>query len=573
MNGLFFENKIRIPQVGGANVKGILCLADTRNSPTQHAKISQIHNKSDCIGVYKQRFFGTASDPLNPHRSGGCAIFFGHGYLNTCEEVVYDTSNQKRFVIVLAKLSNGSRALICCFYLHAASSERRNKILLIKQLKKLLFDLQSMHNPDFTILACDANITLDAPQRDPTCNTELLALLNMLQVKDAFRTLKPNVSGHTFFPPKVLNKPSRLDYLFISESCILKSNNPKIQLIPTCESLSDHLGLCLSTSRLVFSKPEKEKMALVTWKFKDHFLLNHSYASSLEAVIKKFLISVSPCNKNNGGYMTQHSLNKLKMSSIDEIFDHENPDFPWTAHFYSLLGLIHDHQNDFCLREFRRINSKKVEINRRLSLLKGIDKLDRKQRRMLSVLQNNSDCLAQEELREKAYNLNINYEILGETASRWLLRKHVTRRGNSFIQELMINDSLSNDVYEIEDSAKGHFEQVYNSKDCHKLGDLATFMKDEHCLLRKISDNTRRKLEKEYSLLEIMTTFAKVKSNKAGGLDGVTSRLFHFLCRLIPKFIACGIKYEILMGKCVNSKVMIKKLVLIQKSGSKKKGH
>ena len=571
VNGLFFENKIRIPQVGSANVKGFLCLADTRISLTQHAKISHIHNKSDCIGSHKQRFFGTASDPLNPHRSGGCAILFGKGYLHSCEEVVYDESNQRRFVVVLAKLSNGSRALICCFYLHAASSERRNKIALIKQLKKLLFELQCKHNPDFSILACDANITLDTPERDPTCNTELLSLLNMLQLKDAFRTLKPNLPGHTFFPPKVLNKPSRLDYLFISESCILRSNNPKIQLIPTCESLSDHLGLCLSTSRLVFSKLEKEKMSRVTWKFKDHVLLNNSYTSSLEALIKSFLISVSPCNKINGGYMTQHSLNKIKMSSIDEIFHHDDPSFPWTTHFYSLLGLIHDHQNDFCLREFRRINSKKIEINRKLSLLKGFCKLDRKQRRLLAVLQNNSDCLAQEELREKSYNLNINYEILGETASRWLLRKHVTRRGNSFIQELLIGDSMSNDIYAIEDSAKEHFERVYNAKDCHRMGDLVMFMKEEHCLLRKISDNTRSKLEKEYSLLEIMMIFAKVKKNKAGGLDGVTSRLFHFLCALIPKFIACGIKHEILMGKCCDNKVMVKKLVLIQKSGSNKK--
>ena len=50
----------------------------------------------------------------------------------------------------------------------------------------------------------------------------------------------------------------------------------------------------------------------------------------------------------------------------------------------------------------------------------------------------------------------------------------------------------------------------------------------------------------------------------------MSSRLFHFIAGFLPKFLAASIKFVILQGNCVDQKVMVKKLISIEKSGSKK---
>ena len=117
-NGIFKGKKIKHPNIRSNNIRGILGLADTRVSLEQHKSLSTQHNKDSLIGGVKQRFFGTSADTLHPHKSGGCAIFFGHNYLKKCIEVKYDTSNQRRFVNLVAVLQNGIKILISCFYLH-----------------------------------------------------------------------------------------------------------------------------------------------------------------------------------------------------------------------------------------------------------------------------------------------------------------------------------------------------------------------------------------------------------------------------------------------------------------------
>lgn len=57
----------------------------------------------------------------------------------------------------------------------------------------------------------------------------------------------------------------------------------------------------------------------------------------------------------------------------------------------------------------------------------------------------------EEELWDKSFNINISYEVMGEEASRWLLRRHVSKRGSMYIQELLINNKISNDFHEIEE--------------------------------------------------------------------------------------------------------------------------
>ena len=131
-NGIFRSKAIKHPNIRSNNIRGILGLADTRVSVEQHKRLSAQHNKDSLIGGVKQRFFGTSADILHPHKSGGCAIFFGQNYLKECIEVKYDTSNQRRFVNLVAILQNGIKTMISCFYLHATSMERKNKLALIQ---------------------------------------------------------------------------------------------------------------------------------------------------------------------------------------------------------------------------------------------------------------------------------------------------------------------------------------------------------------------------------------------------------------------------------------------------------
>ena len=569
-NGVYNNKKIKHPNIRANNIRGILGLADTRISVEQHRILSLQHNKDSSIGGSKQRFFGTSADTLNPHKSGGCAVFFGRNYLKKCLDVSYDTSNQRRFVNLVAILKNGIKILVSCFYLHANSSERKNKIELIQTLKKDILLMQTKNNPEITVLLCDANITLDHPERDPVCHNEFKSLLNLLQVYDSFSSLHTGKPGFTFFPANPCHKPSRIDYLCISKSCLQKQNKPRLTLIQTFETGSDHLGLKLSASCFAFDKKDMENLKKKTWKFKDHLLFDHAYSSSLKSLMRTFFISISPFSCKNGGVMSYEKLQGIKMGSIGEIFDYDDENFGWTDHFYDLLNLIQTHQTSFSRVRYLESNKKKLKINREISFLKSRSSLSRQQRRLLSVLQTNSRCIFEEDLWNRAFDLNINYEVLGEQATSWLLRRHVAKRGCSYIQELCIDGTLSNDMAEIEDCAKKHFSTTYNTPDCYKSGDLVNFLMDEVQHINCISNKTRKLLENEYSLTEITKTFEKINSQKSGGLDGLTGKLFHFISKMVPKFLASCIKYDILEGRCSDKKVMTKKLILIKKAGSKK---
>lgn len=48
------------------------------------------------------------------------------------------------------------------------------------------------------------------------------------------------------------------------------------------------------------------------------------------------------------------------MSSIGDIFDYDDEFFGWTRHFYTLLDLIHDHQNSYCFETSRRVLKKNL---------------------------------------------------------------------------------------------------------------------------------------------------------------------------------------------------------------------
>ena len=132
------------------------------------------------------------------------------------------------------------------------------------------------------------------------------------------------------------------------------------------------------------------------------------------------------------------------------------------------------------------MNKEKAKLNRDISALKTLSTLSRQQRRMLAVLQNNSHAMVQKELWNRSFNLNICYETMGEQASSWLLGRHTSKRGCSNIQELLINSTNSNDTAEIEDCAKKHFSNVYNTTDCFQPGDVENDMQEETCYIKKI---------------------------------------------------------------------------------------
>ena len=121
------------------------------------------------------------------------------------------------------------------------------------------------------------------------------------------------------------------------------------------------------------------------------------------------------------------------MTSICDLFNYDDQCFGWTFQFYKLLNLIYSHQTSYCLVTTRRINKEKARINREISALKSLNSLSRQQRRMLAVLQNNVNGMFQDDIWNRAFNLNINYETLGEQATGWLLRRHLSKRGCAFI--------------------------------------------------------------------------------------------------------------------------------------------
>ena len=228
--------------------------------------------------------------------------------------------------------------------------------------------MQTKNNPDVTVLMCDANITIDLPDRDPVCCNELKSLLNLLQVYDSFSTLNPEDSGFIFFPANPTHKPSRLDYICISKTCLQKQNKPKLALVQTYETGSDHLGLKLSVSSFSFDRQDKKILKEKTWKFKDHLLYDSVYVSSLKSMIKSFLISISPFSCKNGGLMSAAKLQCINMWSVGDTFNYDDQNFEWTDHLYELLNLIYTHQTFFSRVKFKKVNKENMRINREPSV-------------------------------------------------------------------------------------------------------------------------------------------------------------------------------------------------------------
>ena len=87
------------------------------------------------------------------------------------------------------------------------------------------------------------------------------------------------------------------------------------------------------------------------------------------------------------------------------------------------------------------------------------------------------------------------------------------------------------------------YEQIFNQDDPYKPGDLQAFLGEEGLAqLGQISPEMREMVGSDFSYVDVSLAVNKLKPNKNGGPDTITSDLLKFLFKLAPNLIICVIQ-------------------------------
>ena len=267
----------------------IVTCVDTRVSLPQAQRLARSFSKTSKIGERNERIFSTVQQDGERH-TGGVLIRFGSNILSgDPEETIIDDSPDKRYMAMVAPLTNGARILICVIYL-SPNGPMAARTQLVDKINDRLTDMRDRLKPDVVCITGDLNTSLDNNEKNKKLNTSIKAMLYTLDLEDSFRYIHPSADAHsgaTFSCRTSIQQTfnSRLDYVFISAHLLQPSNRPKIQLLTFDQTVSDHMAVKLS----VCKQANIESISGRRKRFDDSLLHNENFMLTAKNEIKKNL--------------------------------------------------------------------------------------------------------------------------------------------------------------------------------------------------------------------------------------------------------------------------------------------
>ena len=159
-------------------------------------------------------------------------------------------------------------------------------------------------------------------------------------------------------------------------------------------------------------------------------------------------------------------------------------------------------------------------------------------KKRIAHISNNLDEINKEKLRYLAKKYKIDYNVYGNSATKYFLAREKNRNQRKIIKSMTINNSECNNPIEIGKHVYESYNQIFNQNDPYKHGDIEEFLgTDGLAKIGKIKNEISVICESLFSLAEVTAAVNNLGKMKNGGPDKVTSELIKFIFRLCPILI------------------------------------
>ncbi len=346
-------------------------------------------------------------------------------------------------------------------------------------------------NPDNTIICGDFNCCIGKKDRSPDTHlndmsrTEFSNFVKVNNLIDMFTLNNDNCNGFTYIDKKVGTK-SRLDYVFVSEKCILQKGNCKSMHAISC----DHKAV---VANLNFSENIKGKGY---WKLNNSIINDDTYKNGIQHIMNETIIEY----KNVKSKRLIWEVFKIKVKE-----------------FSIKYSITLKKQNDF---NVSKIQKRLDEINNIID--NGIGNNDIE----IEKSQLEIDINDYYEKKAKGYQIRSRAKWIqeGERSTKYFLGLEQKRQLSNHITQINNGDKVVYSDKEILEETALFYEKLYASANIN-VDKIDQYLENIN-IETKLNDDEKRICDEEITEKELNLAVKKLKDNKSPGNDGLTPEFY-----------------------------------------------
>ena len=561
----------------------ITFISDSRIDEKKLLFLNNALSKSEKTGIQKTRVYSTTSQN---NKTGGVTIYLPSCFDNIIK-VLYqskDNSEIPRYLSLVCKLTGGPNIILSAVY--GSPQNAKEKLKVWKRYHEHMQVLTSKFGSCPLIVAGDWNQKLDLISESVITPNEVCLktiiqdfdLCDFYQISthefsknDKIRLERQgqipciNTLGNTFYPKITGNRPSRIDGVLLSNS--LLSNMIQKNLFLSNEHPSaDHKSVHITfTWSLCGISNEKNK---IKFFFHNHLIDDKIFMKRLRRSIADTLIAKY---WELDGSIPENVIREIKLQNLENIlFDrikNQNMNFSAVDLIYQIFNSIEKLQNSYLKSRHKKENSQEIQIIENLKILENIKNPSKSEQRKRIATSKMLSDIQRRKLKRQALDASLDYQLLGESGTRYYLRSKTQKRNASFVREFEDSSGkVITDSDEIEKCFYNHFKQILSTPDpfCPQL--FYNFIAPCRAKFKQILESDKKCFEREISAGELAIAISKIRSESCPGPDGISGKLLRILHSVCPRLLLKAINCEVLKGECEGKLIMRRNLIFIPKN-------
>ena len=566
------------------SVSDICFLSDVRMSEKKLSFLADKLSLTSQIGIKRQRLYATQSEN---NKTGGVAIYLPQCFDEILKTIYVskDESLIPRYISLISEVVGGPKVMLTAFYGCPGTVGEKAKVM--RRLYKHLYDLTCRFGASILIVGGDFNVQLNMLNEKGCDKQTLKKIIDDFSLLDAFTVCPPDLNkrdinrlskqnqaatksdlGNTYFPKIQGHKASRIDGIFFSAS-LERNMLDKSCCLSICHPSSDHKAVHLYFSWFFAGIPEGNEKP--PFFFHNHLLKDKTFVRKMKKEVADAILTQY---HKMGGILKEDSTNKIQLNCLESlIFDRAKngpTNFSALDLLYDIFLRIEKTQNIFLKMRTDNEKLKEMKLIEKIAKLENIKNPSRSDQRLLIAANRDISDEQKRKVRRQALDLAIDFEVLGESGSKYFLRSKIARRSKAFVRIFEKSDGVvCYESFEIEKQFYEHFKNILEAPDPFCKQSFYEFVNPFIDKFGKITDEDRASFQVPISMQEVKYAVSRVKSDVAPGPDGVTGSLIKFLHEICPRLFCKVINDQILTGCCKGKDIMLRKLIFIPKPTQK----
>ena len=374
-----------------------------------------------------------------------------------------------------------------------------------------------------------------------------------------------NSSGNTFYPKVTGHRPSRIDGVFVSKSLICNMVQKYLFLSnehPAADHKSVHVTFTWSLCGIPNGRTKPK------FFFHNHLISDKNFMKKLRKSISETLIEKY---RKLDGSIPENIIKEIKLQDLENIlFDrikNQNKNFSAVDLIYQIFEGIEKLQNSYLKSRYKKENNQEMQIIENLKILENVTNPSRSQQRKRIATSKMLSDIQSRKLKRQALDANLNYQLVGESGTKYYLRSKVQKRNANFVREFEDpSGKIITNSDEIEKCFFDHFKELLSTPDpfCPEL--FYEFISPCRTKFKKISETDKNSFGTEISAGELAIAVSKIRSESCPGPDGISGSLLRIIHSFCPRILLKAVNCELLKGSCCEKPIMRRNLIFIPKN-------